>query len=743
MIIKRMTATFGCLEGARLELDPGLNVICAPNESGKSTWCAFLRAMFYGIPTRERDTKDSLAEKNRFRPWSGLPMEGELELVWRGQSITLRRFAKGASPFGGFEAVYTGTGQPVPGLDGQTCGEQLLGVGREVWERSAFLGQSPTLAIDGAPELERRISALASSGQEDVSFSQTKDTLKKWLNARRHNKTGTIPALERELAGLDDTLLRMRSANTRIAQAQAQRLALEERRAELERELAAHRALEQQSLNERYAQALEQERTLRGALDRLEREQTRFSHLPSRAALLDAQAKAQQLAARREELSRARDEAEQAAQAAAQAEERARDERFAGLDGDQAEAQAQTDRDRTQTLSRRAEATRRILFLPFLLLLLGCIPLLFFSRLPLPAAVGVPSACAALSVLLYFLLRRRAAALTGEQAAILDRYAADVPDAICQAARDYRRRQEDAAYARRDAQRLSDACAERQRRLDGDQSSLTDFARSFAPGAGDLFSCTDAVTRALELSDRLDSARAQLRTASQRCDDLRLHGAREELLPAPPAPPARSRQETEQALARLASDLAAADSRQDMAKGELASLGDPAELESRREQTERQLARRRQEYDAISAALDALEGANSVLQQRFAPELNLRAGQIISRLTGGRYADVSLDREFSANATPTGGILPRSALSLSRGTADQLYLAVRLAVCQLCLPEDDPSPLVLDDALLTFDDARLRLALAYLAETGRQILLFSCQTRESETGLGSVLHLNL
>ena len=44
MIIKRMTASFGCLDGKTLELKPGLNVIAAPNESGKSTWCMFLAA---------------------------------------------------------------------------------------------------------------------------------------------------------------------------------------------------------------------------------------------------------------------------------------------------------------------------------------------------------------------------------------------------------------------------------------------------------------------------------------------------------------------------------------------------------------------------------------------------------------------------------------------------------------------------------------------------------------------------
>ena len=63
MRIYEMTATFGKLDHETLRLEPGMNVILAPNEWGKSTWCAFLTAMLYGIDTRERSTKDSLSDK--------------------------------------------------------------------------------------------------------------------------------------------------------------------------------------------------------------------------------------------------------------------------------------------------------------------------------------------------------------------------------------------------------------------------------------------------------------------------------------------------------------------------------------------------------------------------------------------------------------------------------------------------------------------------------------------------------
>ena len=46
-----------------------LNILQAPNEWGKSTWCAFLAAMLYGLDTRAKSTKTALADKERYAPW--------------------------------------------------------------------------------------------------------------------------------------------------------------------------------------------------------------------------------------------------------------------------------------------------------------------------------------------------------------------------------------------------------------------------------------------------------------------------------------------------------------------------------------------------------------------------------------------------------------------------------------------------------------------------------------------------
>ena len=126
-----------------------------------------------------------------------------------------------------------------------------------------------------------------------------------------------------------------------------------------------------------------------------------------------------------------------------------------------------------------------------------------------------------------------------------------------------------------------------------------------------------------------------------------------------------------------------------------------------------------------------LTQANVRLGERFSPKLNQITSHYMSRLTGGRYIGVSLSRELEGEVQSSSDALSRSARYLSRGAADQLYFALRLSVCQLCLPQKPP--VFLDDALASFDDERLARALELLLELAReqQILLFTCQGRES------------
>ena len=168
-----------------------------------------------------------------------------------------------------------------------------------------------------------------------------------------------------------------------------------------------------------------------------------------------------------------------------------------------------------------------------------------------------------------------------------------------------------------------------------------------------------------------------------------------------------------------------------VSEGELRHLGDPLVVSTELENLRTELAETEEEYDALSLAISVLDEANAELQQRFSPIVGSLAGKLMSAMTGGAYDRVGFDREFNFTAARENGA-ERGVEYLSTGTTGQLYLAVRLAICLLALPEGESCPIILDDALLGFDDKRARAALELLRELSRerQIILFTCQSRE-------------
>ena len=200
----------------------------------------------------------------------------------------------------------------------------------------------------------------------------------------------------------------------------------------------------------------------------------------------------------------------------------------------------------------------------------------------------------------------------------------------------------------------------------------------------------------------------------------------------PPAPERyadRDRETETQRLRELDARLEALSSQADQLKGALGQMGDPLALHGELETLNGDIRRMETRYSALHLARQALREADEKLRARFAPLLCEKAGVLLAQLTEGRYDGLRLDRDMNVTVHPADSPVYRSLSYLSGGAVDQLYLALRLALCELLLPN---APIILDDALVYFDDTRASLALKTLRELGktRQILIFSCQSRE-------------
>ena len=669
MQFRSLNATFGKLERRALHFAEGLNIIEAPNEAGKSTLTTFLRVMLYGLPTRERG---AAADKNLYAPWSGSAMQGRLDLVLDdGAAVTLTRdTARANAPMGRFSAVYTGTGEAVPELTAACCGEQLTGVPREVYERSAFIRQSG-IAVDSDAELERRITALITTGEEGVSYTEAEAALRRQLNARRHNKTGRIPALDAEIAALEDTAAELR-------------------------QLSAERRAAENELSDRTEQA----EALRAALTRHD--------------LADAQDRLRAVADAGESWQRADAEAEQFYRLLRESGTPARDAleesraRLAALEPLQAAAEAAE--------AQRADAEAA----------LGA----FDTAPPARSHSLLLYIIMNTAAFLYFMLVSalpHSISLVGRIASALALFSLLALD-VTRSQKARKARMDERAALERTLQ-AAQAAAEAQQRLyrEAEHDLLAALGvNDPAHAAAYLRENLARWDTFADLTKAEQAARVRYETLSGQSNETQ-----------PPAEPverpAQSREALQAALADCEAAAREAQRRIDYTAGRSRALGELADAESAlaEKRAEREILQG--EHDAIALAMDALARANSALQSRFSPALGQRAAELFERMTGGKYHAVLLDRSFRAAAEEIGSPIARDVGSLSQGAADQLYLAVRLAICELVLDTDKSVPLVLDDALVRFDDTRCAQALELLLEESRrrQILLLTCQHREA------------
>ena len=697
MDILRLSATFGRLEQRELTLSPGLNVLYAPNESGKSTWGAFIRTMLYGLSTRERGP---LADKNRFAPWSGAAMQGRMDVsAAEGDYTLLRQTKRAASPMGEFSCTYTGTATPVAGVTAQNAGELLLGVPREVFERSAFIGQN-ALAVEQDAELERRIAALITTGEEDTSYSQSYERLKKQLNRRKHNKTGLIPALEREIDDLHLTLRELNALEAQARQSQAALDELERRTAELRQQSSQWQALERQAQAEDYGRAAQT-----------------AQETARRASLLEGQAAAVQ--ADLDTLAEQRRAARKAERSAAEAKEALAAHPL--YPADEAALRQRAD----AIVPQKAPSPLLTVFTAGLIIISGVLAFLFRAD-ALPFWIFTAMAVLGIVTTAFAVKFRRQAIVERQKFAEKQRAALELQMA------EYLPLRAQEARLQAEARRLADIADGAEESCRRRLAALTAQVRRFEPGVQDLGGAQVALAAARRRQAELTAARQQAREAALYRDALQK--PEQSAAGASLTVPTLSKEDTAAALSDTLAQLAAERSRFDTLTGRIRSLDRSSDLQDQLAQKQEQLSALREEYDAIALAMEALEQANTTLQNRFSPALGARAAEIFSAITAGRYDRVLLSRDFSLSAEPAGDPVGRSIRLLSQGAADQLYLAVRLAICDMVLPEEKRVPLILDDALVSFDDDRLHAALDYLlAESEkRQILLFSCQKREMD-----------
>ena len=711
MKIYSMTATFGKLQHETLTLQPGLNIIHAPNEWGKSTWCAFLVAMLYGLDTRAKSTKTVLADKERYAPWSGSPMAGRIDLNWNGRNITIQRQTKRRVPLGEFRAYETETGMDVPELTAANCGQQLLGVERSVFLRSGFIRFSD-LPVTQDEALRRRLNALVTTGDESATADKLVGGLRDLKNRCRYNKSGLIPQAETERSQLESKLRELESYENQLSYSKQRMEEVKQRVKMLENHQAVLRYEASAADARRVAQAQQAQESAKARLDLLKAE---CETLPSPDAAERAAEELRQL----HQNAMALDVERQMLPSAPEKPECA--DRKTALT---ALAQAQKNSRWMEALYKDEAAAKRLQRMA-LIFMIGALPLgllawLVLSKLWVAAAVtAVPLLAGAILLFVAGSIRREVQShlhglemcygspdgalwVQKAQAALeqLDAYEKQLAeyDVIMAA---FRKKQ---TVLAEQLERLTKGkpigqCLQYWETVDEKWESLADARQAYLDAekyANTVASMAKTVEKP-EIEDDLTYSEAEtlrlLTQASVEQQDLQ--------------------------------------NRLGQYQGRMEALGQKKDLEDKLGRVNERIAKLEDTYAALALAQQTLAEAAAQLQRRFAPKIASRAQELMGIFTGGRYDRLSLSDDFSLHAGAEAEDVLHEALWRSDGTTDQMYLSLRLAVAEELTPD---APLILDDALVRFDDERLKAAMEVLRAEAeqKQVIVFTCHSREKE-----------
>ena len=152
-----------------------------------------------------------------------------------------------------------------------------------------------------------------------------------------------------------------------------------------------------------------------------------------------------------------------------------------------------------------------------------------------------------------------------------------------------------------------------------------------------------------------------------------------------------------------------------------------SEAEEALEAATQDLADVRSLESVLDRTREYLESAQARVQANFAPELSERVEPRLARVTDQRYDRITVDPStLEVRVFDAAGAI-RAASGLSHGTAEQVYLLLRVALAEIFGKSGESAPLLMDDVTVQSDRVRTTaiLQVLHVLSTSHQIVLFT------------------
>jgi uncharacterized protein YhaN len=149
------------------------------------------------------------------------------------------------------------------------------------------------------------------------------------------------------------------------------------------------------------------------------------------------------------------------------------------------------------------------------------------------------------------------------------------------------------------------------------------------------------------------------------------------------------------------------------------------DLRQQQEAARARLAEQVRQFDVFAVAAALMNRIQRIYDLKRQPWRIQRAAKFFARFTRDEFEGIRMDETDGGVVAVRKQGKPLAPDQLSRGTREQLYLALRLAlVDELAEKRGIVFPLVFDDILVNFDDSRTRATAETLVEAGRERQVF-------------------
>lgn len=671
---------FGKLNHVSLDFSAGFNLILGDNESGKSTLCEFLLAMFYELPNNKKTADEYENGRDRYRPWNGDAFGGKVYFTADdGTKYILEKTFGKTKNSDRAKLLFADTWEPAG--DGENVGERFFGLGREGFIKTLYVKSLDANSRIGTTEILSRLSNMETGADEDVSYDKICAAMEK-AHGQLVTKTGRggkLPALYERKRELEAESMQLQHKKAQLSKTEQEAETLAKTEARLSaRILDLEETFQIAKEHEAYETAKQAEHSRSVLAARYKAETQRLAEMRAAAEALANKAQATIPA---DALSRAKELEKQLIIAENKADE---------WKSRQAIRNADMEAQHTKRKKKRTILCGVILGITVLLSVV-C----FFAWKLLAAIIlgaGVLAGVAAFVMLGKPKMpetepteteppEQLVSQLQLELTALCKTYGADSMEALETLAREHTQAEEN-------------------------KKRLTESIRT-------LETETEAILKSIA-QIRLPEEQAYSEKA------ISYSGATSDEIRADIQALSKEQERTKETLHALRIALA-----KEMAGGR--SL---PEVQTELLAVETETKELKKQDAAFRLAKSWLEKAHREIKENFAPRLNQKTAEIFSALTGEKYSEVRVGDNFTLHyKNETGDIT--EGQRLSSGTYDLLYISQRLGVLLTLFGETVP-PMILDDAFVQMDDVRLQKAVSHLADAGAfgQTLAFTCH-RES------------